>query len=42
MNDEEKDSALNEFNFTITRSLCEFPNYREAINSLMKVGKDIT
>lgn len=42
MTAEEIDTALGEFNFTITRCLCEFPNYREAISALMKVGKDIS
>lgn len=41
MGEEEKDALLAEFNFTITRCLCEFPNYKEAISALMKVGKDI-
>lgn len=39
----EKDSELlDEFNFNITRCLCEFPNYFKVIETLKDIGKDIS
>ncbi|EAS02727.1 DNA ligase I, ATP-dependent protein (macronuclear) [Tetrahymena thermophila SB210] len=39
---EQQNQLLEEFNFNITRCLCEFPNYYQVIETLKQIGKDIS
>ncbi|KAL4498447.1 hypothetical protein ABPG72_013253 [Tetrahymena utriculariae] len=39
---EQQSQLLEEFNFNITRCLCEFPNYYQVIETLKQIGKDIS
>jgi ATP-dependent DNA ligase len=36
-----EEESLGEFNFIVTRCLCEFPNYEKVIETLLSVKTDI-